>query len=69
MKKYILLIVASLFFTFTGLRWAYAQGVEEKEMNESNISVRKQGKGDAGVMDLTTFIEELTERIKSRKEE
>ena len=41
----------------------------EKEMNEKNISVRRQGKGDAGITDLFDFISELTESIKERKTE
>jgi threonyl-tRNA synthetase len=38
----------------------------EKEMNDNTISVRKQGKGDTGVVPVDTFINGLIEEIKNR---
>lgn len=40
--------------------------VGEKEVNEKKISVRRQGKGDAGVTSIEVFIKEIQEEIKSR---
>ena len=51
------------------LKVPYMLILGEKEMNEKNISVRRQGKGDAGVTELSDFISELTESIKERKTE
>jgi threonyl-tRNA synthetase len=41
--------------------------VGEKEMNENKVSVRRQGKGDAGMEDLQEFINMIAEEIKERK--
>ena len=41
--------------------------VGEKEMNENKISVRRQGKGDLGAMDVDTMINQLRQEIKTRK--
>ncbi len=43
--------------------------VGEKEMNENKVSVRRQGKGDLGAMDVDTIINQLKQEIKSRKSE
>jgi threonyl-tRNA synthetase len=43
--------------------------VGEKEMNENKVSVRRQGKGDLGAMDIETMINQLKQEIKSRKSE
>jgi threonyl-tRNA synthetase len=43
--------------------------VGEKEMNENKVSVRRQGKGDLGAMDIDTMINQLKQEIKSRKSE
>jgi threonyl-tRNA synthetase len=39
----------------------------EKEMNEQKLSVRRQGKGDIGVQDLSFFIENILDEIETRK--
>ncbi|QEC44889.1 threonine--tRNA ligase [Pseudobacter ginsenosidimutans] len=41
--------------------------VGEKEMNENKVSVRRQGKGDLGAMDIETMINQLRQEIKTRK--
>ena len=41
----------------------------EKEIESNSVAVRKQGKGDQGVKDLTIFINELVTEIKERKGE
>lgn len=40
--------------------------VGEKEVNENKISVRRQGKGDAGSTSIEAFIKEIKEEIKTR---
>jgi threonyl-tRNA synthetase len=40
--------------------------IGEKEMNDHQVSVRKQGKGDAGVQDVETFIRDIKSEIKQR---
>jgi threonyl-tRNA synthetase len=40
--------------------------VGEKEVNEGKISVRRQGKGDAGSTSTEAFIKEIQEEIKTR---
>jgi threonyl-tRNA synthetase len=40
--------------------------IGEKEMNENQVSVRRQGKGDLGVMDIERFIKETKSEIKLR---
>lgn len=47
----------------------YMLVVGEKEVNEGKVSVRKQGKGDAGSFDADTFIAAAVEEIKERKSE
>ncbi|MBS1668434.1 MAG: threonine--tRNA ligase [Bacteroidetes bacterium] len=47
----------------------YMLVIGEKEMNENRISIRRQGKGDAGSKSLDEFIGEITAEIKSRKSE
>ena len=44
----------------------YMLVIGEKEVAEQKISVRLQGKGDAGVKEIDDFIKELTEEIKNR---
>jgi threonyl-tRNA synthetase len=41
--------------------------IGEKEMQERKVSLRKQGKGDAGVQDLDTFAQELAQEILERR--
>lgn len=43
--------------------------VGEKEMNEGQVSVRKQGVGDVGVKGLEEFIKETVAEIKERRAE
>jgi threonyl-tRNA synthetase len=45
----------------------YMLVVGEKEANENKVSVRKQGKGDAGMMDTAAFISEAVAEIKERR--
>lgn len=48
-------------------RVPYMLVVGEKEMNENKVSVRRQGKGDAGMEDIGAFINMIAEEIKERK--
>jgi threonyl-tRNA synthetase len=43
--------------------------VGEKEMNEEKVSVRRQGKGDAGIKSIDEFIGEISIEIKERRSE
>ena len=45
----------------------YMLVIGEREVNEEKISIRRQGKGDAGSKSLDEFIEMITEEIKSKK--
>jgi threonyl-tRNA synthetase len=47
-------------------RVPYMLIIGEKEMNDNQISVRRQGKGDMGVQDVETFIKEIKTEIKLR---
>lgn len=47
----------------------YMLVVGEKEMNEGKVSVRKQGKGDAGIIDMESFLSATIAEIKERKSE
>jgi len=47
----------------------YMLVVGEKEMNESKVSVRRQGKGDLGARDLDEFVETAKAEIKNRLSE
>jgi len=47
----------------------YMLVVGEKEMNEQKVSVRRQGKGDAGAQFIDEFINMIVEEIKTRKSE
>lgn len=44
----------------------YMLVVGEKEMNEGKVSVRRQGKGDAGSQSVEEFINIITDEIKNR---
>jgi len=48
------------------LRVPYMLVVGEKEMNENRVSVRRQGKGDAGVKGIDEFLIEILAEIKER---
>ncbi len=48
------------------LRVPYMLVVGEKEMNEGKIAVRRQGKGDAGVMAVADFVEVISREIRER---
>jgi threonyl-tRNA synthetase len=43
--------------------------IGEKEMNESKVAVRRQGKGDTGVKLLDEFISETVQEIVERRGE
>ncbi len=45
----------------------YMLVIGEKEMNEQQLSVRRQGKGDMGAVSLQSFIENIKEEIHHRK--
>ncbi len=45
----------------------YMLVVGEKEMNENKVSVRRQGKGDAGAKDVAEFIAGVKEEIENRE--
>lgn len=50
-------------------RVPYMLVVGEKEVNEGKVSVRKQGKGDAGTFEADAFIAAAVEEIRERKSE
>jgi threonyl-tRNA synthetase len=43
--------------------------VGEKEMNENKVAVRRQGKGDLGVKDITEFLNEIKVEVEERRRE
>ncbi|MFY8025912.1 MAG: threonine--tRNA ligase [Sediminibacterium sp.] len=45
----------------------YMLVIGEKEMNEGQLSVRRQGKGDLGAVSLNSFVESIKEEILERK--
>jgi threonyl-tRNA synthetase len=45
----------------------YMLVIGEKEMNEGKASVRRQGKGDLGAIELDKFIADITAEIKERR--
>ncbi|MFM8709947.1 MAG: His/Gly/Thr/Pro-type tRNA ligase C-terminal domain-containing protein, partial [Sphingomonadales bacterium] len=47
----------------------YMLVVGEKEMNEQQVAVRRQGKGDLGTQPIEEFIGMAVEEISSRKSE
>ncbi len=47
----------------------YMLVIGEKEATENKVAVRRQGKGDIGVKDLTVFISELISEVKERRAE
>jgi threonyl-tRNA synthetase len=47
-------------------RVPYMLIIGEKEMNDHQVSVRRQGKGDLGVSDIEVFINEIKSEIKLR---
>jgi threonyl-tRNA synthetase len=49
------------------LKVPYMLVVGEKEMNENKLSVRRQGKGDLGALDISTFITNIKDEIENRK--
>ncbi|MFN8305572.1 MAG: threonine--tRNA ligase [Ferruginibacter sp.] len=50
-------------------RVPYMLVIGEKEMNEGKASVRRQGKGDLGAIDVTKFVADIFEEIKERRSE
>jgi threonyl-tRNA synthetase len=51
------------------LKVPYMLVVGEKEMNEGMVSVRRQGKGDAGAKTMDEFLQEVVAEVKERKSE
>ncbi len=49
------------------MRVPYMLVVGEKEMNENKLSVRRQGRGDLGAQDISTFMETILDEIENRK--
>ncbi|MEN9963500.1 MAG: threonine--tRNA ligase [Bacteroidota bacterium] len=47
----------------------YMLVIGEKEMNDNKVSVRRQGKGDLGSVDITAFIQDLCVEIAERSAE
>ena len=47
-------------------RTPYMLVIGEKEVNERVLSVRRQGKGDAGTISIDEFIKNITDEIKNR---
>ena len=47
----------------------YMLVIGEKEMNDNKVSVRRQGKGDLGSVDITSFIQDLCIEIAERSAE
>ena len=45
----------------------YMLVIGEKEMTEGQLSIRRQGKGDLGMMDKSTFISQIHQEIVERK--
>ena len=50
-------------------RTPYMLVIGEKEVNERVLSVRRQGKGDAGTISIDEFIKNITDEIKNRRSE
>lgn len=50
-------------------RVPYMLVIGEKEMNEGKVSVRRQGKGDAGAKDVAELIAELVAEVEERRGE
>ena len=51
------------------MRVPYMLVVGEKEMNENKVAVRRQGKGDLGVKDVSEFLNEIKIEVQERKAE
>ena len=51
------------------MRVPYMLVVGEKEMTENKVAVRRQGKGDLGVKDVTEFLNEIRIEVQERKAE
>ena len=51
------------------LKVPYMLVVGEKEMQEGVVSVRRQGKGDAGTLSVSAFIDQAVKEISERKSE
>ncbi len=49
------------------MRVPYMLVVGEKEMNENQLSVRRQGKGDLGSQEIASFMEMIRDEIENRK--
>ncbi len=44
----------------------YMLVIGEKEVNENKVAVRRQGKGDAGAVEINEFIRTVTEEVRNR---
>jgi threonyl-tRNA synthetase len=51
------------------MRVPYMLVVGEKEMNENKVAVRRQGKGDLGVKDISEFLNEIKAEAGERRSE
>lgn len=49
------------------MRVPYMLVVGEKEMSEGKVAVRRQGKGDMGSQDISTFVDMIVDEIEKRK--
>ncbi|KHD90192.1 hypothetical protein AH06_00845 [candidate division TM6 bacterium Zodletone_IIa] len=49
------------------MRIPYMLGVGEKEMHENMLSVRRQGRGDAGILPVADFLKNIVAEISERK--
>ena len=45
----------------------YMLVIGEKEVAENKLSVRRQGKGDMGMLDKSTFLAQVVEEIEQRR--
>ena len=48
---------------------ALASSNNDQEMNDGMVSVRRQGKGDLGMIDADAFIKQVINEISSRSSE
>jgi threonyl-tRNA synthetase len=51
------------------MRVPYMLVIGEKEMNDEAVSVRRQGKGDAGTKTVEEFLQEIVAEVKERRAE
>jgi threonyl-tRNA synthetase len=51
------------------MRVPYMLVIGEKEVNEQKVSIRRQGKGDAGAKSVDEFLNDVVEEVKERRAE